>query len=394
MARWLPPVYSPVTGPAIAAGARALARVSDGAAMIEARLREYFRAGAVLLTDSGTSALTLALRDVARTRPGAPVALPAYCCYDVATAADGAGVPVALYDVDPTTLGPDFATLRRVLAEGAAAVVVAHLYGIPVDVGAVEALAREHGALLIDDAAQGTGASCDGRPLGAAGSAGVLSFGRGKGVTGGGGGALLGNDAPGATMVVAARSALMPAGRGARRLASVAVQAMLGRPGLYGLPASIPFLHLGETLYRRPWPPASAPASCVAVLGVTWPLAGAEADVRRRHAARLVAALRGPQRAWAVRGAASGLPGYLRLPLVVSAAARARAAAARRLGIMPGYPRALIDLPGFGDRTTGVVRDFPGARLLTERLITLPTHRLLRDDDLVRLESWLASAPD
>ena len=64
----------------------------------------------LLLTDSGTSALALALQRAARERPG-PAALPAFCCYDIATAADVAGVPFVLYDVDPETLGPDPASL-------------------------------------------------------------------------------------------------------------------------------------------------------------------------------------------------------------------------------------------------------------------------------------------
>ena len=137
--------------------------------------------------------MTLAL-EVAAAVTHAPVALPAYCCYDVATAADGAGVAFHLYDLEPETLSPDLASLRRSFDAGARSVVVAHLYGVPADLAAVRALAAEFGAIVIEDAAQGSGCEWRGRPAGAHGALGVLSFGRGKGVTGGKGGALLVNE--------------------------------------------------------------------------------------------------------------------------------------------------------------------------------------------------------
>ena len=68
------------------------------------------------------------------------------------------------------------------------AVVVAYLYGIPFDTAPVRAAAGAVGAWLIEDAAQGAGASFRGRALGAFGDLSMLSFGRGKGVTAGRGG--------------------------------------------------------------------------------------------------------------------------------------------------------------------------------------------------------------
>src|SRR4029434_8607789 len=111
----------------------------------------------------------------------------AYCCYDLATAADGAGADVLLYDLHPLTLGPDWRSFERTLARGATAAVVAHLYGHPVDLRQAQALADSAGSILIEDAAQGVGARYDGRPLGSFGGMSLLSFGRGKGLTGGGG---------------------------------------------------------------------------------------------------------------------------------------------------------------------------------------------------------------
>ena len=255
------PVHSPLGLAALAAGARALlspAAGLDAEAEVQRRLAERFSGAAVLRTDSGTSALRLALHALGVARTG-PVALPAYCCYDIATAADGAGVPVLLYDLDPLTLGPSFPSLVAVLEAGAQAVVAVHLYGVPADLGEICRLAEQHRALVVEDAAQGAGMSWEGRPAGATGSLGVLSFGRGKGCTGGGGGALLANDAAGERALAVARHELARGSGGGDRLAAAGAQWLLGRPSLYGVPASLPFLGLGETVYREP-----TPAECAA----------------------------------------------------------------------------------------------------------------------------------
>lgn len=127
-------------------------------------------------------------------------------------------------------------------------------------------------------------------------------------------------------------------------------------------------------------------------LAVTLPLAAQEAEVRRANATRLLAS-RG-LRFTPVNPPAEGEPGYLRLPFAAAPAARARAAepGARALGIMPGYPRALCDLEGFAERVVNRRDPFPGARLLAEQLITLPTHSLLDEITLARLETWLSQA--
>ena len=234
-----------------------------------------------------------------------------------------------------------------------------------------------------------------GRPAGAFGSFGVLSIGRGKGLTGSGGGALLGNDSIGANELRVLTADLPPRVRGGTAaLIAAKAQWLLARPNWYALPAALPFLRLGETPYRSPAPPARPSAVHSAILAATWPLAAAETETRRRHAARLLTALPGPHQSWAVRVPDGGEAGYLRLPLVLSASVRGLGNVVKRLGVMPGYPQALIDLKGFGERTLLPDAPYPGARLLAERLLTLPTHSLLAASDLRRLETWLGSAPE
>jgi dTDP-4-amino-4,6-dideoxygalactose transaminase len=337
----------------------------------------------VILTDSGTSALALALK-VLRDETDAPVALPAYCCYDVATAAAGAGVRILWYDLDPATLSPDLGSLRACFRAGARSVVVAHLYGLPADIGSVESLADEFDALLIEDAAQGSGCAWRERPAGAHGALGVLSFGRGKGMTGGKGGALLINDE---RLAETALSMWNRAGRPARprgslpELMALGAQWLFGRPALYGIPARLPFLGLGETIYRQPHPLAGLTALAAGVLAKTLPLARDEAALRRLNAGGWRAALSGnvqctPPADWTA--------GWLRFPIVLPAPALEMLTSWMVAGgAARGYPLALPDLEVVRANGTADAGRFPGARLLAERLATLPTY-LPPDNELIR----------
>ena len=385
----LMPVRSPLGASAIAAGI-ATALSGPRAAAARSDVERVLAGGPerrALLLDSGTSALTLALKLTA-SPAGRAVALPAFACYDIATAADGAGVPFVLYDIDPTTLGPDLDSLRAALASGADRVVVVHLYGIPVDLSAVMGLAEEFGATLIEDAAQGAGALWRGEPLGRRGSLAVLSFGRGKGVTAGRGGALVANDTLGRLVLDHAARSLRPSGSSVAEFVSLTAQWLLARRSVYWLPASLPFLRLGETTYHPPHPAQVASALAVGVLSETMRSMTSEADTRRRHAARLSSALSSTR--WSTaRPPSAGVPGFLRLPVLGRRELDSvELRTYRRLGIMPSYPIPLSELPGFGARDLGGAGTLSGAQELSRRLLTLPVHGALTESDLTRLERW------
>jgi dTDP-4-amino-4,6-dideoxygalactose transaminase len=379
----------------IAAGWRALAANDHTAASsVRGLIAKKFGANDVLLTDSGTSALTLALRMLCRDRSNRLVALPAYGCYDIATAADGADVEVVLYDVIPHTLGPDVNSMQRVLSQQPAVVVLAHLYGVPVNLDVVLQLCESHATAVVEDAAQGHGAAYGGLPLGSFGTVAVLSFGRGKGVTGGAGGALLSTHQNGTEVIGNAAEAAGVPRRGIRQLIGATAQWVLGSPWMYGIPASLPFLHLGETIYREPDQPLKMTPTAVAVLARTWKVAETESMRRKAAAAVLLEHVRASQMADPVDPPPGCEPGYLRLPIIVreQAVARFRTPRARRLGVMPGYPVALPDLPGFEQRCCNPGDSFVGARTLAARLFTIPTHSRLSVEDLSRLRELLCGS--
>lgn len=376
------PVHSPLPVRALVGGLQAaLGGADDARRRVEERIREHFGARGVLLTDSGTTALRLALAAAVDASGDGRVALPAYGCYDLATAAQGAGADVVLYDLDPRNLGPDPASLRRALGGSpVAALVLVHLYGVPVDLAPVLSLADEGGVPVVEDAAQGVGGSYGGRPLGAWGRLSVLSFGRGKGLTGGGGGALLARDLDGQELLAAIADRVTDGTTGWGRLAAAAGQWMLSRPGLYGLPAHLPFLRLGETIHHPPHPPAGPPAASLGILEGTWDASLEEASLRRDRGSALREVVSRRDDLGGLEVPRNGEPGYLRFPVLAeTAAARARLDSpdARHLGIMPGYPRPLGELSDFtataAPGSSGEER-WPGAARLARDLFTVPVH--------------------
>lgn len=345
---------------------------------------QHFGSSHVELTDSGTSALMLALRTAIARRPGAVCALPGYGCFDLATAALGAGARVVLYDLDPLTLAPDLDSLRAAVSDGAAAIVVVHLYGVPVPVDAIQSIADRAGALLVEDAAQGIGGSWAGRPLGASGAMGVLSFGRGKGVTGGGGGALLVRD-PELVRGLALASAGQRGG-GAIFAMKLAAQWLLARPSLYFVPAAIPWLGLGETPFHAPHEPMPIAAASARVLRHTWALAEPEAVVRRTNVATLRRAA--PSCRGVPTPAHGGIAGWLRLPVLGPPQTSDERVHASALGIMPGYPLPLHRLEPLRPALVALPV-LPGSEQLAGSLWTVPTHSRLSGADLAACARWM-----
>ena len=144
---------------------------------------------------SGTSALHLAVK-LAGVKDGARV-----FCSDMTFSAT---VNPALYeratpifvDVEYDTWNMDPAALRRAfeLSPDVKVVVVANLYGTPAKFDEICASCEQHGAWLIEDAAESLGAAYKGRQTGTFGTYNVISFNGNKIITGSSGGMLLTDD--------------------------------------------------------------------------------------------------------------------------------------------------------------------------------------------------------
>ena len=165
-------------------------------------------------------------------------------------------------------------------------------------------------------------------------------------------------------------------------------------PTMARLPASLPFLGLGETRYRSPAPVGMMSRVAAGALDITWHTEPVESEIRRRHAALLL------DRLGACRGIGRFVPlegshaGFLRLPVRVQDQLRSAfdSEQARTVGVMPCYPESLAELGGFAVRVQNREAGFPGARMLARELFTLPTHSRVGPEDLERLTRWIDSA--
>jgi hypothetical protein len=386
--RWVPPACSPVAPRSLIAGIAAACNVRNSPIdVVVDTLCARFTASDALLTDTGTSALILALQ--AMVQPGGTIAFPGYSCIDLTTAAIGAGLQVRLYDLDPATMSPDLESVKRAIERGVDAIVVAHLYGYPADVRAVKELAASHGIPVIEDAAQGAGGTFDGVRLGGLADISILSFGRGKGATTGSGGAILVRSPSLVGWLTGVRVRLGFGRRGLREVAALSAQWLLSHPALYHLPASVPALKLGEMVYHSPRQAMAIPIASAAMLPSVLRLDDSEIEVRRTRANSLLGRINGSRRIAPVRTVAAGRSGFLRFALMDMTG---HLTPSERLGVYRGYPLTLEQHQQLQRNLAAGEKAGKGSEQLRDRLFTLPTHSRVSLTDHNRLQSWLEAA--
>jgi dTDP-4-amino-4,6-dideoxygalactose transaminase len=145
---------------------------------------------------SGTAALHLALV-VAGVKPGDTVISASMTFVGAVNPIVYVGATPVFVDSEPLTGNLDTNQLASALSqltrEGrpARAVIATHLYGRCADLATISALCRQHGTVLIEDAAEALGATYQGRAAGIWGDVGIYSFNGNKVITTGGGGALV-----------------------------------------------------------------------------------------------------------------------------------------------------------------------------------------------------------
>lgn len=136
---------------------------------------EYCGARHAIGVSSGTDALFLALT-AAGVGPGDEVITVPFTFAATAEAIARTGATIVFVDVDPHTATMDPERLERAMTSRTKAVLPVHLYGHPADMDSILAVAKRHGAVVIEDAAQAHGALYKGRRVGGIGDIGCFSF--------------------------------------------------------------------------------------------------------------------------------------------------------------------------------------------------------------------------
>ncbi|UCG15088.1 MAG: DegT/DnrJ/EryC1/StrS family aminotransferase [Phycisphaerales bacterium] len=160
---------------------------------LEGMLADYFGCKRVVMVPNGTLALFAALK-VLGIGPGDEVIVPDFTFFASASAVVLTGAKPVLVDVDELDGNISVAAARASLSDRTKAIMPVHIYGQSCDMQAVMELARCHGLLVVEDAAQGMGVTFGDKHVGTFGDIGCMSFFADKTLTTGEGGALLVND--------------------------------------------------------------------------------------------------------------------------------------------------------------------------------------------------------
>ena len=154
-----------------------------------ARIAGMTGARAALLTHSCTAALEMAaiLCDLG---PGDEVIMPSFTFVSTANAVALRGAVPVFVDIDAQTLNIDPDKAAAAVTPRTRAIFAVHYAGFPADMDALAAIARDHGLLLVEDAAQALGSTYKGRPAGSLGDMAAFSFHETKNIISGEGGAL------------------------------------------------------------------------------------------------------------------------------------------------------------------------------------------------------------
>jgi dTDP-4-amino-4,6-dideoxygalactose transaminase len=144
-------------------------------ARFEQEFAAYLGCRHVVGVGSGTDALHLALA-AAGVLAGDEVVTAANTCVPTAAAISSTGAKVALADIAPASFNMDPHRLEQSIGPNTKAIVPVHLYGQAADLNPILDIARRASIPVIEDAAQGHGASYQSRKLGVIGDAGCFSF--------------------------------------------------------------------------------------------------------------------------------------------------------------------------------------------------------------------------
>ena len=376
--RTLPPAAAPLRCRDLCHGVLGMLSPGDAIRALEKSVADYFSAKHVFLVSSGKAALMMTLRGLKAASPRTEVVIPAYTCYSMPAAVLSAGLQPVLCDINPSTFDFDHEQLEATLNDNTLCVVAHHLFGIPSDIERVRALCRARGIVVIEDAAQAMGVESGGRKLGTLGDVGIFSLGRGKNITCGSGGIVItqsdrigeelrrqwpGLESPPPTEVLT-------------DFAKLVFMTIFIRPRLYWLPAALPFLRLGQTIFPKEVF-AKRLSGMQAGLLHDWQNRLRQSNARRSETAASVS-----------RQMSLSLPQgpahpYLRVPILAATPQRRQHihsfAQRRGLGLSVAYPTPVNEIPEISHMFDG--KRFPSARRVSEHILTIPNHQWISEKD-------------
>jgi dTDP-4-amino-4,6-dideoxygalactose transaminase len=297
---------------------------------------------------------------------------------------------------EKTTL--NYHELTQTISNRTLAIISVHLFGIPEDSRKINELASSHNAFHIEDAAQsfGSAAGKDSQSmLGTTGDIGIYSFGRGKPFTLMHGGALTTNSDTIAHLVSKKINELPSSTHITTLLIAfkTLLYSLLSHPNLYWIPQHLPFLKLGHTVFNFNFKPARINAFTSALGTIMFETID-HLRMRRTTGEELVTRHLSHCKNYFLTNGQNHAP-LLRFPLLLRTREQKRvvlsALQRKGLGVSGMYPTTLNLFKDTKKYFTGA-RLYPNAQSFSERIITLPLHDYVTENDIKRITCTVADA--
>ncbi|OZH55149.1 Cys/Met metabolism pyridoxal-phosphate-dependent enzyme [Hydrocoleum sp. CS-953] len=141
----------------------------------EKQFAKYIDVSHCVSCNSGTDALFLALRAV-NIGPGDEVITTPFTFFATTEVISAVGATPIFIDINPQTFNLDIQQLEAAITEKTKAILPVHLFGQPVDMTKLMAIARQYNLIVIEDCAQATGAEWNNKKVGSFGDIGCFSF--------------------------------------------------------------------------------------------------------------------------------------------------------------------------------------------------------------------------
>ena len=159
----------------------------------ERQFSSYINRRHGIAVSSGSAALDIAVRALGIGK-GDEVIMPTFTIISPAQSVINAGAIPILVDCDPLTWNMDVSQIEAKITANTKAIIVVHIYGLPIDMNPILALAKNYHLKVIEDAAEVHGQTYKGKRCGSFGDITTFSFYANKNITCGEGGMLLTND--------------------------------------------------------------------------------------------------------------------------------------------------------------------------------------------------------
>jgi perosamine synthetase len=394
MFRTLPPTAAPVLFQDLLYGVFSAISKNGAEVKFKDQIQEYFKVKHVFLVSSGKAALYIALNAMQQTSKRQEVIIPAYSSFCLASAVARTGLSIKLCDIDPDTLDFDLSKLKSMITEKTLTVIPVHNYGLVCGIKEIQRLALEKGAYVIEDAAQAAGALFENRKVGTVGEIGILSLGRGKNICALGGGVILTDSDPFAQWVAEAIKKY-PKESVASDMASFVTGMALSfllNPERYAIPSNLPFLNLGANIFDPNFKISRFPNLKGGIGRKTFLCLDKYNEIRIQNAHLFSDHLGENNLLKIPRPYPDSHSVYLRFPILFrNKETRERAFRQlnqKRLGASLSYPTPLNRIIGFRQYLTDQ-DECPGAQFVSDRILTLPTHPYVTENDIKKIASLI-----